>query len=93
MEIWLFIISLTAIGGFLEYWACRVKVLGILLPAALAVGIILFMEADKRHAAELMAMGVIPEGLALVAGMLLMVPLFVGTVLGGIIYYIRKRKT
>ena len=50
-EIYLVAISLTLIGAFLEYAACKVKLLGVMLPGALTVGIIFFIAADQRHAA------------------------------------------
>ena len=92
-RIYLFAISLILIGAFLEYFACKVKILGVLIPVALTVGIIFFVVADQRHAAELMAMGVMPEGLALFAGLLVMVPLLAGMIFGGIFYYVRKKKS
>lgn len=92
-SLYLFAISLILIGAFLEYAACKVKLLGILLPAALTVGIILFIAADQQHAAELLAMGTMPEALALYLGLLVMVPLLAGTIFGGIFYYVRKKKS
>ena len=91
-SLYLFAISLILIGAFLEYAACKVKLLGILLPVALTVGIILFIAADQRHAAELLAMGTMPEALALYLGLLIMVPLLVGMIFGGIFYHVRKKK-
>ena len=92
-EIYLVAISLTLIGAFLEYAACKVKLLGVLLPGALTVGIILFIAADQRHAAELLAMGTLPEALALFMGLLIMVPLLVGMIFGWIFYYVRTNKS
>lgn len=92
-RLYLFAISLILIGAFLEYFACKVKILGVLIPVTLTVGIILFVVADQRHAAELMAMGTMPEALALFMGLLVMVPLLVGMIFGGIFYHVRKKKS
>lgn len=85
-------ISLIAIGAFLEYLACKVKFLGVALPAATVVGILVFIDSDRKHAEELLASGVMPEGLALAVGMLILGSLFVGMILGGVIYYINRKQ-
>ena len=56
-------------------------------------GVCLFIAADQRHAAELLAMGTMPEALALFMGLLVMVPLPVGMIFGWIFYYVRKNKS
>ena len=76
-----------AIVGFcLEYLACRVKGLGVFLPAAAGIGILAFLEYDKRHAEAMLANGQIPEALGMAVGLSILGGLLGGMILGLLVY-------
>ena len=80
------------LGAGLEYLACKVRRLGIILPVLTGLGLLKFLEYDQRHAQEMLANGQMPEALGLVLGASLIGGLLTGMLLGGVIYYYMKRK-
>ena len=86
------IILAVLIGALVEYLFYRIRILRVLPPVATVIGMVVFHIEDERHAQELLASGVMPEALGLVAGMLILGSLLVGIAIGWFIGYMKHNK-
>ena len=79
------------LGAGLEYGACG-KGWWYLPPIAAGLGTGAFLWRDARHAAQMLAAGYLPGGLGRATFLMLAGAFLMGAIIGGVLWYINKRR-